>query len=393
MNPQEATRAAAWERDGYFIVPGFADASLCEAMRARAVELARDAGGAGRAGSALVQPEAQRNPYARGPEDSVSKIFKLHRDQPTFRSFAHSEAVLDLVVGRIGPDLDCFLSQFIFKNPGALGQPWHQDSFYFRFDRTPQVGVWLAVTEATLANGCLQVLPGSHHEPVHEHVADRRPGANLGYVEIVDHDMGAAIPVEMRAGDLLVFHSHLMHRSTDNESEALRAAVVYHFAAAGTSDRDEAPVPINDWMPVRRRIETTVSIAAPPERVRSILLDGASYATWNPYLVAIEGEIQSGGDIVAHGRGEGGQQMAMPVHVVAAGAEGMRWEGGLPDRSQFRGDHRFLLEALEGGGTRLHHTEDFTGTLVGDIVLPRSETIRSNFERMNQALKAYAEGR
>ena len=33
-----------------------------------------------------------------------------------------------------GPDLDCFLSQFIFKNPGASGQPWHQDSFYFPFE-------------------------------------------------------------------------------------------------------------------------------------------------------------------------------------------------------------------------------------------------------------------
>ena len=55
----------------------------------------------------------------------------------------------------------------------------------------PVVGVWLAVTEATLDNGCLHVLPGSHHEPVHEHVADRRPNANFGYVEIVDHDMSA----------------------------------------------------------------------------------------------------------------------------------------------------------------------------------------------------------
>jgi aspartyl-tRNA synthetase len=48
------------------------------------------------------------------------------------------------------------------------------------------------------------VLPGSHHEDIHEHVGDRRPGANYGYVEIVDHDMDGAIPVLMEPGDLLL---------------------------------------------------------------------------------------------------------------------------------------------------------------------------------------------
>jgi ectoine hydroxylase-related dioxygenase (phytanoyl-CoA dioxygenase family) len=64
------------------------------------------------------------------------------------------------------------------------------------------VGVWLAVTAATLTNGCLHVLPGSQTEPVHSHVPDRRPGANYGYFEIVDHDMAAFEPVLMEPGDL-----------------------------------------------------------------------------------------------------------------------------------------------------------------------------------------------
>ena len=65
------------------------------------------------------------------------------------------------------------------------------------------------------------MLPGSHREPVHEHVPDRRPDANYGYVEIVDHDMAASVPVLMDPGDLLLFDSHLMHRSTDNESDGV----------------------------------------------------------------------------------------------------------------------------------------------------------------------------
>jgi ectoine hydroxylase-related dioxygenase (phytanoyl-CoA dioxygenase family) len=217
-------------------------------MHARVVEIVR--GGAnGERGHAIILPEANLAGQDGQPEQLVAKVFRLHRD-PVFAAFATSSAVLDIVNDLIGDSLDCFLSQFIFKNPGAWGQPWHQDSYYFRFTPArPIVGVWLAVTEATRENGCLSVLPGSHREPVHEHVPDRRPGANYGYVEIVDHDMRAAVPVPMDPGDLLVFDSHLMHRSTDNRSKGLRAAMVYHYATAGTIGDGVSPV--TDFMRVR----------------------------------------------------------------------------------------------------------------------------------------------
>ncbi len=65
----------------------------------------------------------------------------------------------------------------------------------------------------------------------------------------------------MQPGDLLVFDSHLMHRSTDNDSDRWRAAMVFHFAAAGTVDRTEEvrgwSSPVNDWIPVIRAGMTT----------------------------------------------------------------------------------------------------------------------------------------
>jgi phytanoyl-CoA hydroxylase len=247
MGGPSADQRESFEERGFVLIRGFEPATTCEAMLARAVALAR--AGNGHAGGALVLPEARKNPGASAPEDQTSKIFKLHRD-PVFAGFARQPRLLDFVAGLLAPELDCFLSQFIFKNPTAMGQPWHQDSFYFDFDRGPQVGVWLAVTEANLENGCLHVVPGSHREPVHEHVPDARPESNIGYVEIVDHDMSASQSVLMERGDLLIFHSHLMHRSTDNRSDGIRAAMVYHYAEAGTNDR--APVsPVNDWVRVR----------------------------------------------------------------------------------------------------------------------------------------------
>ena len=105
------------------------------------------------------------------------------------------------------------------------------------------------------------MLPGSQRDPVHEHIVPGRPDSNYGYMEIVERDTSGSVPVLMQPGDLLVFHSHLMHRSTDNVAKRLRAAMVYHYADAGTRDRG-ASSPVNDWMPVQRGGRLVPELAA-----------------------------------------------------------------------------------------------------------------------------------
>ena len=106
------------------------------------------------------------------------------------------------------------------------------------------------------SNGPLWVLPGSHKEPVHAVVKDNREHANPYYFEIVDHDMAEAVCVPMQPGDVLFFHSHLMHMSTDNLSSEKRAAMVFHYGEAGTVDHNiekyGAAAPNQDWVPVAR---------------------------------------------------------------------------------------------------------------------------------------------
>jgi ectoine hydroxylase-related dioxygenase (phytanoyl-CoA dioxygenase family) len=251
--PLSSEERTSWDERGFIRIAGFAKPETCEAMLARVTRIVRDPDLAEALGVKLVPENNKSGAAVENPEDAMSKVFKLHRDD-VFAEFAHSQEVVDRVSQLIAPDIDVFLSQFIFKTAGAWGQPWHQDSFYFPFEPArPVVGVWLAVTEATLRNGCLHVLAGSQSEPVHDHVPDRRPGANYGYFEIVDHDMAASEPVLMDPGDLLIFDSHLMHCSRDNESDGFRAAMVYHYAAAGTVDHSEEYFPsVNDWVPARR---------------------------------------------------------------------------------------------------------------------------------------------
>lgn len=256
MTGLSATQRSAFHEQGYVVLPGFADKTTTEGMLGAARELAgRFEDHSAPTHDALLQAEAAID-ATRPLAERTSKIFRVHRHEQIFRDFVSAPGTTRLVADLLGPDLDCFLSQFIFKQPDALGQPWHQDAFYFPFEGPFQLGLWLAVTAARLDNGPLWVLPGSHVEPVHAAVKDTREHANRGYFEIVDHDMSNAIPVLLEAGDLLLFHSHLMHKSTDNRSCDLRAAMVYHYATADTIDNSESVYgsrPANqDWLPVLR---------------------------------------------------------------------------------------------------------------------------------------------
>ena len=248
---------AAWERDGFFILERLVEPAAGDAMLAETIELVRKVIPVERpptefhnVDGAMIHLEKKLNPEARVPEDHVSKVFSLHR-RPRFAAFARMPALLEALVTIMGEsDLDCFQSQMIFKNPGAMGQPYHQDSFYFQFDH-PQVGVWLAISEATLENGCLVVLPGSHREPIHSHVVPERKGSNYGYLEIVDQDFAGEVPVLMNPGDVLVFNANLMHRSYDNRARSRRAALVYHYTASSTKILGQR-YPVFDFTPACR---------------------------------------------------------------------------------------------------------------------------------------------
>lgn len=257
-------RRAAWNDKGFFVLRGLVSPDAAKAVEDEVIARIRAHPPEDHPGEALypagpnyaIFPEKEPSPTAVNPEDRIAKVFNCHAEGQT-RAIAESDAIVDVVAELLGPDLDCFQSQFIFKNPGVIGQPWHQDSYYFRFDRQPQVGVWLALSRATLENGCLWVLPGSHKGPIHEHVPDRRPAANRAYTEIVSEDDSAREPALMEPGDVLFFHSYLMHMSTDNVADERRAAMVYHYARAGTRaetpEIEETLSHVNRWIPVRRK--------------------------------------------------------------------------------------------------------------------------------------------
>ena len=258
LSPKSMSQAQlmSWNNDGYILIPNFLNEEDCDAMDKEVLKIINNIIPEGSAFSHayagdghIAIREMKPSPNAKSIEDEISKLFRIH-SKGVFNDFIHKKLLGDILEDILGPDVDCFLSQYIFKNPGAWGQPWHQDSSYFPFDREPQVAAWLATSEATLENGCLVVLPGSHKESLHEHLPDEREGSNYGYTEIKDHDFSKEIPMTLSKGDLLLFHSFLMHKSYDNNSNLRRTAMVYHFAETGTNFGD-IDSPTNEWISIR----------------------------------------------------------------------------------------------------------------------------------------------
>ena len=225
-----------WERDGFLVLEEFADQATCDAMYRSAVAIARASANDEPIGDTEVVPETILNPEAKHPEENVAKITRLHHEVGIFAEFIHRPEVGELIGKFLGDDVDCFASSVLFKHPGSLGQPWHQDAWYFRMHPSNQISLWLAVTKTTIDSSPLWVLPGSHHEPVHPVDPDLRVGARPGYVAITDHEMGAGRPLLVEQGSVVLFGTHVMHRSTGNLTDIPRVTTLYHFGSAGTHD-------------------------------------------------------------------------------------------------------------------------------------------------------------
>jgi len=227
MHAPSSSRRAEWERDGFFVVRGMLSESEVSSVLDEVIGRIRAEPPSAHKGERSyfagpnyhIFPETAPSPTAVNAEDQISRVFNCHAEG-LCRAIAERASIVTEVVSILGPDVDCFQSQFIFKNPGVIGQPWHQDSHYFQFDLQPQVGVWIALSRATEENGCLWVIPGSHKHGV----IDVAP-----LVEKHGFDLPGAIPVRMSPGDVAFHDNGTLHGSKENKSDRYRRIVYLAF--------------------------------------------------------------------------------------------------------------------------------------------------------------------
>jgi phytanoyl-CoA hydroxylase len=154
----------------------------------------------------------------------LRKIQSIVDHCPAFAELAEFDRLLDLVEDLIGPTIYYHSSKLMFK-PAKHGgiKPWHQDYAYWASTKPEQVTCWLALDNATLENGCMQLIPGSHKWGLVKH------GQAELQIDLKNVPQEKVLVAPMKAGSLLCFHVLTLHYSGPNRSDKSRRAFIVDY--------------------------------------------------------------------------------------------------------------------------------------------------------------------
>ena len=231
---------ASFESAGYLVVRGFRSQTFCARLRAQVqaqldpvlvpAEYEADVGYPG-------APRSRTDQGGQTPRRLLGAYSRFSR----LRRLAVAEDVGDVLesLGLVGPELSqCHHNCVMTKYPGySSATLWHQDVRYWSFDQPELISMWLALGDEHEKNGALRVIPGSHRMAL-----DRgRLDAELFLRPELEENKALirqAVPVELKAGDVLFFHSRLFHAAGKNLSEEVKLSAVFTYHS-----RSNRPIP------------------------------------------------------------------------------------------------------------------------------------------------------
>jgi non-heme Fe2+,alpha-ketoglutarate-dependent halogenase len=145
--------------------------------------------------------------------------FKPHLLFPWVDEIVHAPEVLDAVEDLIGPDIRLFHLSVWPKDAGSgTYVSWHQDATYFALTPACHVTAWVALTDAPVEAGCMEVVPGSHKlgQLPHAELQDTENLLSRGQTLSVDVDRRTTAFMPVKAGQFSLHHTHLVHNSRPN---------------------------------------------------------------------------------------------------------------------------------------------------------------------------------
>lgn len=190
-------------------------------------------------------------PEGTSDADSVSYLRKVQWPSmihPAFEEIRNSPKFPALLEPLIGTSLKQYINQINFKMPGGeIDFPWHQDirpTPAFREQELNYVQTIIVVDEATVANGCLHIIPESHK-------LGNLKVKRYAEGQIEDHiDVTKAVALEAQPGDVVMFTSYTVHGSKPNTTDKPRRSYINGFVRASACDvgkwafLEGMPVPI-----------------------------------------------------------------------------------------------------------------------------------------------------
>ena len=260
---------SSYSDNGYLVLEGFADPDECDRLRARAEELVQEFDPSEVVSIFSTHEQSrltdeyfltsgdkirfffEENAFnADGTlryekEKSINKIgHALHDLDPLFNRFSRSKSVRELAsaIGLENPLL--VQSMYIFKQPNIGGEvTCHQDSTFLYTEPIDIAGLWFALEDATVENGCLWAIPGGHRQGLKSRWV-RSDGGKMKFetynAEPWPEDQ--LVPLEVSKGSLILLHGLLPHKSFENRSSRSRHAYTLHLISA------DAKYPADNWL-------------------------------------------------------------------------------------------------------------------------------------------------
>ena len=227
-----------YQRDGFVICPSLIDIGTIALLREETIAIA-----SGGRGAINGLPEVNRVAKASNTSDAskesalkqVLAIHFPHKISSFIKTMVHDPRIVNVLTQLVGPDVKCMQSMLFVKNAGKPGQAWHQDETFIPTEDRSLIGVWIAIDDATIDNGCLWLHPTSHVEgklwPSRKIDDVRFDGSEESFGWPWDSEGGVA--AEVSAGSVVFFNGFTLHRSLNNRrNHGYRRALVNHYMSA-----------------------------------------------------------------------------------------------------------------------------------------------------------------
>ena len=260
---------AQYQRDGFLILSDFVDTQACDRLRRRAEELVNEFDPSGLISIFSTREQNRRSDdyflnsgdkirfffeeeaflpdgtLKQSKELSINKIgHALHDLDPVFSEFSRAPPVAQLIT-----DLDIarpllLQGMYIFKQPNIGGEvTCHQDSTFLYTEPQQIAGLWFALEDATIENGCLWAIPGGHTLGLKSRwLRNEDVGMRFDVFDSTPWPEEKLIPLEVSKGSVIILNGLLPHKSLANRSSKSRHAYTLHVISADCS------YPKSNWL-------------------------------------------------------------------------------------------------------------------------------------------------
>jgi phytanoyl-CoA hydroxylase len=229
-----------YQRDGYLVFEELLRPAEVAALLACLEDLVLERVPRPEAVRMQIEPAVQRGEAsASSPLAALRKVEGLVENVEAFAALARDPRLLDVMRDLVGPDIKLFRDALMMKPPRhGSAKPYHQDSAYWQIDPPDLISAWIALDDATLENGCMRVIPGSHKQGVreHRHLQDYQ-------VDEATLDTSTEVAVPLNSGGCLFFHSLLLHATAPNHSPHARRSMIISAMSARSRYTGRDPKP------------------------------------------------------------------------------------------------------------------------------------------------------